>query len=164
MSLSSVYETFFFKFLGQKGEGLVLVLGHVEEDGHALAHLPGLFERKFIVKLGRSDLNWLLPLRLLSYIYLGEEIKTHSLFTLAFEWALQSRDVGNITTREMHARFLPFHFARNSKLRACSSGSDQICCLLFIGTDTGVDADHGRLQDQEITVAREAGTVKNKSS
>ena len=47
----------FFPFSGQKGEGLVLVLGHVEEDGHALAHLPGLFERKFIVKLGRSDLN-----------------------------------------------------------------------------------------------------------
>ena len=153
----------FFWFLGQKGEGLVLVLGHVEEDGHALAHLPGLFERNFI-KLGSCDLNWLLPLRLLCYVYLGEEIKSHSLFTLAFEWALQSRDVGNVTTRDMHARFLPFHFARNSKLLVCSSRSDQICCLLFIGTDTGVDADHGHLQDQEVTVALEAGTVKNKSS
>ena len=40
----------FCLFLGQKGEGLVLVLGHVEEDGHALAHLPGLFERKLYCK------------------------------------------------------------------------------------------------------------------
>ena len=64
----------------------------------------------------------------------------------------------------MHARFLPFHFARHPKLLACSSRSDQICCLLFIGTDTGVDADRGHHQDQEVTVAREAGTVNNKSS
>ena len=65
--------------------------------------------------------------------------------------------------RDVHARFFPFHFARKSKLLACSSDSDQICCLLFIGTDTGVDADHGHLQDQKVTVALEAGTAKNKS-
>ena len=91
VSTQSLYNFMFslrdmcFWFLGQKGEGLVLALGHVEEDGHAHAHLPGLFERKFYVKLGSSDLNWLLPLRLLPYAYLGEEIKIHSLFTLASE-------------------------------------------------------------------------------
>lgn len=59
MSLYLQFTEHVFSFLGQKSEGLVLVLvlGHVEENGHALAHLPGLFERKVIVKLGSSDLN-----------------------------------------------------------------------------------------------------------
>ena len=85
----------FFSFLGQKGEGLVLVLGHVEKDGHALAHLPGLSRVRDMLIISFSQKNYcktrqyrfeLTTATSLALLRLPrEEIKIHSLFTLATE-------------------------------------------------------------------------------